>query len=168
MLDIFHTLAEVSVAVTGFSSLIVIFRGNLLQWSQQDYVAFAFVLSWSIGGIFLSLLPILLVEFEVDIAKASQIGLFSFIGFFVIVGGALTRLQKRIENETGESVRSKARFGIGVFFLALVVISFAAGFRFLPGPVHAWYALIIILLMAAAIQNLLDFMMRSVRSISET
>ena len=27
MLDIFHTLAEVAVAITGFSSLIIIFRG---------------------------------------------------------------------------------------------------------------------------------------------
>ena len=168
MLDIFHTLAEVSVAVTGFSSLIVIFRGNLLQWSQQEYVAFAFVLSWSIGGIFLSLLPILLVEFEVEIAEASQIGLFSFIGFFIIVGGVLTRLQKRIENETGESVKSKTRIGMAIFFLILLIISVLAGFQILPGPVHAWYALIIILLMAAAIQNLLDFMMRSVRSMNDT
>ena len=168
MLDIFHTLAEVSVAVTGFSSLIVIFRGNLLQWSQQDYVAFAFVLSWSIGGIFLSLLPILLVEFELDISEASKIGLFCFIGFFVIVGGLLTRLQKRIENETGESAKSKVRFAMSIFFFILIVISALAGFQLLPGPVHAWYALIIILLMAAAIQNLLDFMMRSVRSINDT
>jgi hypothetical protein len=168
MLDIFHTLAEVSVAITGFSSLIVIFRGNLLQWSQQDYIAFAFVLSWSIGGIFLSLLPILLVEFEMDIAEASQIGLFSFVGFFVIVGGVLTRLQNRIENETGESAKSKVRFATGIYFFILVVISVSAGFQLLPGPVHAWYALIIVLLMAAAIQNLLDFMMRPVSSINDT
>jgi hypothetical protein len=167
MLDIFHTLAEVSVAVTGFSSLIVIFRGNLLQWSQQDYVAFAFVLSWSIGGIFLSLLPLLLVEFELDITAVSQIGLFSFIGFFVIVGGVLTRLQKRIEVETGESAKSKTRIGVGIFFLILLVVSATAGFQLLPGPVHAWYALIIILLLAAAIQNLLDFMMRSVRRMND-
>jgi len=59
MLDVFHTLAEVSVAITGFSSLIIIFRGSSTDWSRQDYVSFAYVLSWSIGCIFLSLLPII-------------------------------------------------------------------------------------------------------------
>ena len=60
MLDVFHTLAEVSVAITGFSSLIIIFRGSAADWSRQDYVNFAFILCWSIGSVFLSLQPIIL------------------------------------------------------------------------------------------------------------
>lgn len=164
MLDIFHTLAEVSVAVTGFSSLIIIFRGDQLPWSRQDYVSFSFILSWSIGSVFLSLLPILLVQFGLSVAAAAQVGLFSLIGFIFIAGGLLTTIQLRIVKETGETIGNKTRTMMGFLFLGLVVVSFTAGLNVLPGPIHAWYALTIVILMAGAIQNLLDFVVRSVRS----
>ena len=68
-MEVFHTLAEISVAITGFSSLIIIFRGSDNEWNRQDYLGLGYVLSWSIGCIFLSLLPIVLVEFGLSIAR---------------------------------------------------------------------------------------------------
>ncbi len=53
-MDVFHTLAEMAVALTGFSSLIIIFRDSSTDWSRQDYLSLGYVLSWSIGTIFLS------------------------------------------------------------------------------------------------------------------
>ena len=93
VLDVFHTMAEVSVAVTGFSSLIIIFRRRSSDWNRQDFVSFAFVLCWSTGSIFLSLLPILLVEFGFDLAFASRVGLVAAIAYMAIAGGLLTRAQ---------------------------------------------------------------------------
>ena len=99
MLEIFHTLAEVSVAVTGFSSSVIIFRGNATtDWSRQDYISFGFVLSWSIGSIFLSLLPILMVEFGHSLEAAAQIGCFSVIGY--VASQTLFTLQGKTHFQT--------------------------------------------------------------------
>lgn len=159
MLDIFHTLAEVAVAVAGFSSLIIIFRGDSAEWTRLDYIHFAFVLSWSIGSIFLALLPILLVQFGWTLAAASRIGLIVWIVYFVTVGGLLMQARRRAHQALGE--RPKANWVLNTLFTVVTIGSGAAAAGVLPGPVDAWYAFAISFLMIGSIANLAEIVFRS-------
>jgi len=162
-LDVFHTLAEVAVAITGFSSLIIVFRGNSPDWTRQDYVGFSFVLTWSVGSIFLSLLPIVLAEFQITLDAATQIGLFSAIVYLYAAAGFLTVTQARVAKRMGETVPTKPRLIMGISFLIITSVAFAAGFGWLPGPRHAWYAATIVLLMMHATADLGVFVVQTTR-----
>ena len=174
VLDIFHTLAEISVAITGFSSLIIIFRGSSTDWSGQDYVGFGYVLSWSIGSLFLSLLPIVLVEFGMKLSAAAQVGLFSAPAYMFAVGGILGYTRKRIVKEVDwqsrpfwKSFSGPGWIGIGMSLSAFVIIigALAAGLGLLPGPKHAWYAAIV-LLMAHATAEMGVFVVLTTRQVN--
>lgn len=171
-MDVFHTLAEIAVAITGFSSLIIIFRGSSTEWSREDYLGFGYVLSWSIGTIFLSLLPIVLVEFGLALAAAARIGLFSALGYISIVGVGLGYTRKKIISHKDGKSRSFAgslfgtgNVGLGMSLSMFVVVTVAltAGLRWLPGPQHGWYATTIVLLMAHAIAEMGVFIVLGTR-----
>lgn len=101
-MDVFHTLAEIAVAVTGFSSLIVIFRGATATWDPQEYISFAFVFFWSIGALFLALLPIILVEFGLTIAEATRAGLVTAVVYLAVVGAGLSMTRLRAGSKRNE------------------------------------------------------------------
>ena len=165
MLDVFHTLAEVAVAITGFSSLIVIFRGSASGWSRQEYVGFAFVLGWSIGCIFLSLLPIVLVEFGMKLSAAARIGLFAAVVYMFGLSTILTYARRRSSRGAGWRSAAIGPGSIGLWmsisFLVIVASALAAGLGLFPGPMHAWYAAAIVLLMAHATAELGVFVVQS-------
>jgi hypothetical protein len=163
VLDVFHTLAEVAVAVTGFSSLIIIFRGSSSDWSRQDYVSFAFILSWSIGSIFLSLQPIVLVEFGMEVTAVAQVGLFSLAAYMIFVGSFLTYVETRIIRESGGRIKSRLNLVMSLLFLVIVSGAIVAGRGLLPGPPHAWFAVMIVLLMMHATAELGVFVVRTTR-----
>ena len=112
LMDVFHTLAEISVAITGFSSLIIILRGSSTQWSREDYLSFGYVLSWSVGCIFLSLLPILLVELGFELVRAAGAGLIALPAYLFVIGGSLGYARSRIVQAKGRgeaAARSMAK-----------------------------------------------------------
>ena len=171
-MEVFHTLAEISVAITGFSSLIIIFRGSDNVWNRQDYLGLGYVLSWSIGSIFLSLLPILLVEFGMKLSSASRVGLFGTPVYMFAAGSILGYARGRIASDEGKppagvwrSAIGSGRLGTGMSLSALVIVTgaLAAGSGLLPGPRHAWYAVSIMLLMAHAIAEMGVFIVRTTR-----
>ena len=171
-MDVFHTLAEISVAITGFSSLIIIFRGSSTDWSRQDFLSFGYVLSWSIGSIFLSLLPIVLVEFGMKLSAAAQIGLFSTPAYMFVVGGILGYTRNRIVREGDWQSRPVWRSAIGPGWMGIamslsafviVIGALAAGLGLFPGPQHAWFAATIVLLMVHAIAEMGIFVVRTTR-----
>jgi hypothetical protein len=173
--DIFHTLAEISVAITGFSSLIIIFRGSSTDWSRQDYLSFGYVLAWSIGSIFLSLLPIVLVEFGMKLSAAARIGLFITPVYMLGVGCILGYMRNRIVGK-GDSLSrpvwrsavGPGKMGVGMAISAFVIVlsAIAAGLAIFSGPLQAWYATIIVLLMAHAIAEMGVFVVSTTRQIS--
>ena len=173
LLDVFHTLAEVAVAITGFSSLVIIFRGSSADWSRLDYVSFSFVLTWSIGCIFLSLLPLILVEFEISVATASRIGLYTTIVYMCVASLLLARVRYRISLEDGgraqgrESLFRTFMNPMTASFVLIIVVASLAGRGTLPGPQHAWYALTIVFLMVHATAELGLFVMRSAQRSSD-
>ena len=167
-LEIFHTLAEMSVAIAGFSSLIIIFRGNAADWSRLDYTNFSFLLVWSIGGVFLSLLPLVLVEFGWNLITVSKVGIFSAISYMFIVGGVLTKVKIQLESHalalSKKSLIAKQmpwRNVMSANFLIIFVIAFAAGLGILGGPQHAWYALIIVMLLVHSCAELGTFLVKT-------
>lgn len=173
ILDVFHTLAEVSVALTGFSSLIIIFRGNSSDWTRRDYLSFGYVLSWSVGSVFLSLLPIVLVEFGLTISAVGRIGLFSTSAYIFIVGGSLGYIRNRTVQEgdwqsraVWRSATGPGRVGIGMSVSAFVIIigAILAGLGVFPGPQQAWYAAAIVLLMAHATAEMGVFVAETTRT----
>ena len=159
-MDVFHTLAEIAVAVTGFSSLIVIFRGTTATWDPQEYISFAFVFFWSIGALFLSLLPIVLTEFDLDVERVARIGLFSAVGFMVLVGTGLTMLRMRAGSAAGDR---PFNVWMHLSFLFVVAVASVGAWRWLPGPAAAWYAATIVLLLVHATAELALFVYQSVR-----
>ena len=163
MLDVFHTLAEVSVAVTGFSSLIIIFRGSSVPWEPLDYIHFGFVLAWTIGCIFLSLLPILFVEFGVGVETAARVGLIAAVGYVIAVGAVLTRAQNRAAATAEEMPPAVPRIVMTVFVMIFLVVSILAATGLLGGALRAWYALAIVALLAIATADLGIFVVQSTR-----
>ena len=167
VLDVFHTLAEVSVAVTGFSSLIIIFRRRSSDWNRQDFVSLAFVLCWSTGSIFLSLLPILLVEFGFDLAIASEVGLLAAFAYIAIAGGLLTKVQLSVSRVGGGNVNKRIRVVMTMAFLAIAASAMLGALGLLSGPPHAWYAAVIAMLLVSATANLGVFVVQATRSNGE-
>ena len=160
-MDAFHTLAEIAVAIAGFSSLVIIFRGNMSDWNRQDYVSLAFALSWSIGSVFLSLTPIVLAEFGADLANAARLGLFGAVTYMLVIGGVLTYARLQIEAKGGGHLQFSP--ALSLLYLLIVVGALAAGLGLLPGPAHAWFIVTIMLLMAHATAELGLFVIQTVR-----
>ena len=163
-LDIFHTLSEVSVAITGFSSLIIIFRGSATPWSSHDYIHFGFVLAWSIGCIFLSLLPVLLAEFGIALHQSSRIGFITAIFYISILGGLLSRAQNAASRREGVSPPLRPRIVMTILVFSILAISLLSAVGFMPGPLQAWYALVIVSLLFVATADLGIFVVHSTRS----
>jgi hypothetical protein len=151
-MEAFHTLAEVSVAIAGFSSLAIVFRGQNSDWQGQDYVSLAFAMSWSIGGVFFSLFPIVLGELGIDLVDSTRIGLFGMAAYMLIVGGFLTYVRRKVEG-TGGGV-AQLSLGLSLLFGLIVIGAVAAGLGLFPGPSHGWFAAAITLLIAHATAEL--------------
>ena len=151
-MDTFQTLAEVAVAVAGFSSLAIVFRGSNSNWSGQDYISLAFALCWSIGSVFLSLLLLVLTDFGIELATAARIGLFSTVVYMLTVGVLLTWSRRRTENAGGGD--ASLNTGLTLLYGVIVLGALLAGSGVLPGPAHAWLAAAITLLMAHATAEL--------------
>ena len=162
-MDVFHTLAQMAVAVTGFSSLVIIFGGGSSVWTGQHFVTFAFSLSWSIGSIFLSLLPIILVEFGMHLSAAAQYGLFLLVAYMFVIAGALTYARIKLAGNGIGGIRRRLSVGMTLVFLAIVSCALAAGLGLLPGPARAWYATTIVLLLAHATGELGILVVQSMR-----
>lgn len=162
-MDVFHTLAQMAVAVTGFSSLVIIFGGGSSVWTSQHFVTFAFSLAWSIGSIFLSLLPIILVEFGLTLAEAAQHGLFLQFAYMFAVAGGLTYARARLAGDGIREVRRRVSVGMTLVFIGIVSCALLAGLGLLPGQSRAWYATTIVFLLAHATGELGILVVQSMR-----
>ena len=151
-MDAFHTLAEIAVAIAGFSSLVSVFRGRMSDWQGQEYVSLAFAMCWSIGSAFFSLFPVVAIEFGFDLAASSRAGLFSLAAYMLVVGTMLTLIRRRVALQGGG--RADFNVALTLLFALIVLGALLAAFGWIPGPMHAWFILAITLLMAHATAEL--------------
>ncbi len=158
-MDAFHTLAEIAVAVTGFASLVIIFRGGFSdEWEPQAQLSLVFALAWSVGALFLALLPIVLVEFGLLLDNVARTGLVVMIVYMLTVGLGLTWARRRVRGPL------KLNFGLSTLFLLIIGMSIAAATGVLPGEMHAWYALAIVLLLLHGTAEIAVFVLQSIRA----
>jgi hypothetical protein len=81
------TIAEVSVALAGFSGLAAAFRSrNMRDWAEWERIWFWYILAWSFTSLLFSLLPAALGG--LGIASAS-VWLFCNLSLAVFIGAAL-------------------------------------------------------------------------------
>ena len=168
-MDIFHTLAEIAVALAGFSSLIIVLRGGSSGWHKRDYVGLGYVLGWSTGAIFLSLLPIVLAEFGMTLMDVSRIGLMALPAYMAGVAGLLGYIRRRVSEQELErppfwrSAMGPGRVGAAMTasVVSIAAICLFAAFNLLPGPSHAWFAVAIVLLMSHAVAEMVIFVLFS-------
>ena len=151
-MDAFQTLAEVAVAIAGFSSLAIVFRGRSSDWRGQDYVSLAFAMAWSIGSVFLALIPIVLAEFGIDLATSARVGLVCIVVYMLAIGGILTVVRRSVASSGGGA--ASLNLGLSVLFVVIVLGALSASVGLLPGPPHGWLATAIVLLMAHATAEL--------------
>ncbi len=161
-MDAFQTLAEVAVAIAGFSSLAIVFRGRSSDWQGQEYISLGFAMCWSIGSVFFALLPVILGEFDVDLLTASRVGLYGIVVYMMLVGAILTIARRRVESAGGGS--AGLSIGLTLLFGLIVLGALGAGTGLLPGPANGWYAAVITLLMAHATAELGLLVIRVVRA----
>jgi hypothetical protein len=151
-MDSFQTLAEVAVAIAGFSSLAIVFRGQNADWQGQDFISLGFAMCWSIGSVFFALLPIILGEFGVDLVAASRVGLFCIAAYMLLAGAILTIARRRVELAGGGSAGLSV--SLSLLFAVILLCALGAGSGLLPGSSNGWFAAVIALLMAHATAEL--------------
>jgi hypothetical protein len=82
------TIAEVSVALAGFSGLAAAFRTRSMRdWAEWERIWFWYILTWSLGSLLFSLLPGVLGGLGVGAAAAWPASNLS-LGLFIAVGVA--------------------------------------------------------------------------------
>jgi hypothetical protein len=58
LLGTFETVAQIAITLTGFTGVVVAFgRGELREWSPEETFFLQALLSWSLGTMFLALVP---------------------------------------------------------------------------------------------------------------
>jgi hypothetical protein len=82
-----ETIAELSLALAGFSSLLVVFRGGAIHsWHPRARMAFSILLSYSLGALIFALIPSLLQ----DLGSTSWFGPMLTLAAFHASGVALS------------------------------------------------------------------------------
>ena len=160
-MEAFHTLAEISVAIAGFSSLVIVFRGRIADWQGQDFISLAFALSWSIGAVFFSLFPIVVGEFGYRLIEIARVGLFLLAAYMIFAGAFLQYSRRRLQPVEGAA--SPLSPSLSILYGVIVVGAISAGLGLFPGAVNGWYAAAITLLLAHATGELVLLVINAVR-----
>lgn len=142
------TIAEISVALAGFASIVVAIRGvNPSHWSRQDRFGLANVFAASVGALLGGLLPFPLRE--LGLAEAT-VWLVSNVFFGVAIMAYLTFLLVRQSGTPARTPRVFWTFVGGGYVMALALVLAGFGIFLPPGPALLLIALVWALLAAFA------------------
>ena len=133
------TIAELSLALIGFSALIPMFRGGAIHtWQPRPRLAFWLIISYGLGALFFSLLPSILR----DIAVASWAPAMLILALFHFVTFGLSLRRHFILTASGDPTRNAGSWvllGLITGVTLVVLIWGAAGG--LAGPSYQLYHL---------------------------
>ena len=97
--DLLQTLAEVSVALAGFSGVVSVFgRRHTGEWDPADRLHLSFMLETSLAVLFLSLLPFALLSVELTPRSTWTIMSSVLAAFLVMAFGAATYRYRRLSS----------------------------------------------------------------------
>lgn len=133
-MDTFHTLAEVSVAMAGFSSIVVMFKRREAEtWRKADADRFHGMILHSFLAIFFSLVPFVFTLFDVAASSALR----WCAGLLAVVTGLQTVVSFRLEASSAVWIRLQVIVG----GLIVVVLQSLGGLGLFPDQILGVYFL---------------------------
>ncbi len=98
--DLLLTLAEVSVALAGFSGVVTVFgRRRTGEWDPADRLHLSFMLETSLAALFLSILPFALLAAEVSPRSTWTVMSGVMAAFLVVADGAAIYRYRRLSSD---------------------------------------------------------------------
>ncbi len=98
--DLLQTLAEVSVALAGFSGVVSVFgRRRTGEWDPADRLHLSFMLETSLAALFLSILPFALLAAELSPRWTWTVMSGVLAAFLVLVDGAAIYRYRRLSSD---------------------------------------------------------------------
>ncbi len=146
LLDTYETIAEIAIALTGFSGVVVALQSRGLGgMSSRARFFLTALLYWSLGTVFLAFTPRLLASFGPEVAWRVSHGLFALFHLGVFVWVIRSMMQQRAQRVYAYRVVS----AIGVVVLA-TEIAVALGYLQDLAPYTYLLALLWFVFLAAA------------------
>jgi len=137
--ELLLTLATVSIGFAGLAALSQLVVGLAgVPWRPEMTTALWLMTEWSIGTLAFSLLPLILLQFKIELATVISVcSLLLGCYFLLIIGKALTRDIRLLRSGSRPPVRIMMIFGPLAVVIGIGTILNA--FTALPGPPGAWY-----------------------------
>jgi hypothetical protein len=149
--DSLLTLAEFSIALAGFTGVVVVFGNRAGGWLPIDRYRMAIILWLSIGPAFLSLLPIGFEMLGLQGPVLWRVCSLLLAGYLVGATVAIQLEFRRLDIES-RSLQSNVMFAINRAVLTVVIVGQflnAAGIWLTPGPGALFLGLVFVLFVAA-------------------
>ena len=139
--ELLATFAQIAVAFAGLSALaLVVVQLAGVKWQAQMTTGFWLLITWSLGAIVFSLLPLLLLQFA--ISENQTVSICSiFLGLFIlfVIGSALRRDTRILRLKIGAKPPVKTMIFVGGAAILSAVAILLNGLSLLPGHRAAWY-----------------------------
>ena len=140
-IELLSTFSQIAVAFAGLSALaLVVVQLAGVQWQAQMTTGFWLLITWSLGAIVFSLLPLLLLQF--GISESGVVSVCSAIlGIFVLIvtGSALRRDTRILRLQIGATPPVKTMMVVGGTAVLSAAAMLLNACSLLPGPHSAWY-----------------------------
>jgi hypothetical protein len=134
--DALLTIAEISIAFAGFTSIAVLFRGRSSRWLQQDAFRFQAMLATSFSALLFSALPIVVHSYGTTESASWGISSAALL-VAIVVGGFLSgRAVRRLAEQPDFSLLITLITWVGGFFAGMLLSLniLAVSFNREPGP----------------------------------
>lgn len=140
-IELLATFAQIAVAFAGLSALaLVVVQLAGVKWQAQMTTGFWLLITWSLGAIVFSLLPLVLLQFgisEAQVASISSACLGMFI--FTVSGAALRRDTRILRLNLGSKPPVKTMIFVGGTATISAIAMLLNALSFLPANQSAWY-----------------------------
>lgn len=140
-IELLATFAQIAVAFAGLSALaLVVVQLAGVKWQAQMTTGFWLLITWSMGAIIFSLLPLLLLQFA--ISEDQTISFCSIVmGLFIlfVISGALRRDTRILRQRIGAKPPVKTMIFVGVAATLSSIVMVLNGLSLLLGHRAAWY-----------------------------
>jgi hypothetical protein len=118
-------VAQIAVTLAGFSGLVVAIRGaSPTDWHRRDIWSLSWMFGTSLGALFLTLLPLLLVSFRLRMELVWTVANLAMCAFMIVFAVAMAFSGRRL---TRLGHRPRVRYFPAAAALLLLVCGFLSG-----------------------------------------
>ena len=140
-IELLATFAQIAVAFAGLSALaLVVVQLAGVKWQAQMTTGFWLLITWSLGAIVFSLLPLLLLQFGISEARVVSISS-ACLGMFIfaVTGAALGRDIRILRLSLGAKPPIKTMIFVGGTAILSGIAMLLNALSLLPFNRSAWY-----------------------------